>query len=150
MLKKFLAIIAGYLVMAIFMFIAFTVAYRIMGADNAFEPGVYTVSTLWIIISIIVNLIAAIIGGIVCMLIFRHKSVPIILAILILILGLTTAFLAPQKANEAGATIRSGEVSNLEAMNRAQQPTWLIFLNPILGVAGVLLGAKMIGCAKKE
>ena len=40
---------------------------------------------------------------------------------------------------------RTGEVGNLDAMMKAKQPAWVAVANPFLGLAGVLLGARLRG-----
>jgi len=34
-------------------------------------------------------------------------------------------------------------VNNMLAMQNAKTPVWLLFLNPVIGVAGVMAGSKM-------
>lgn len=46
-------------------------------------------------------------------------------------------------ANREPSPPRSAEVGNLEAMGQARQPTWVAALNPLLGCAGVLIGASL-------
>lgn len=46
MFRPIAAVILGYLAMFVMVFGSFTVAYLLMGADNAFKPGVYEPSAL--------------------------------------------------------------------------------------------------------
>lgn len=112
-----------------------------MGQDNAYQPNSYDVSTLWLIVSFILGLIGAIVGGFVSTLIGKDTSTPKILAGVVLVLGLMLAVSVAmsEKSNEA----RSGEVSNMEAMQKAQQPVWVAFLNPFVGAIGVLVGGNL-------
>lgn len=141
MLRSILSVVVGYVTMAVVLIGSFTAAYLIMGADRAFEPGVYDVTTTWLALSLVVGLIAAIIGGLVCASIAKRGSpVPKALAIVVLILGGAMAGFALSGAREDPGP-RVGEVSNADAMNKAQQPTWTYIANPVVGVVGVLIGA---------
>jgi hypothetical protein len=39
--------------------------------------------------------------------------------------------------------IRTGNISNMEAMQRAKHPIWAPILFPFIGVAGVLIGGRL-------
>jgi hypothetical protein len=60
----------------------------------------------------------------------------------VLVVGLGLAVLTPP-APDGEAPLRLGELSNLEAMQNARQPAWLMYLNPVLGAVFVLVGARM-------
>lgn len=141
MLRKILGVIAGYIVTAICIILFFTCAYLAMGADQAFKPGAYVPSNRWIVVSIILGFIAAVIGGFVSALIGKSGIVPKFLAGVILVLGLIVGIMTAltPAANET----RSGSVSNFEAMQKAQEPAWLALLNPFLGAAGVIVGGSL-------
>jgi hypothetical protein len=65
---------------------------------------------------------------------------------LVLVLGALSAAMALAKEKPVGEdAIRSEETSNTEAMMMAQQPTWILVANPIIGVFGVMTGAMMLG-----
>jgi hypothetical protein len=40
--------------------------------------------------------------------------------------------------------VRDASIGNLQAMEHAQTPPWIAFLNPVIGAAGVLLGARLL------
>ena len=141
MLKSVLAVIVGYVVMAIFSFAAFTCAYLGLGVDRVFEAGSYDVSTIWMVVMIVLSLVGGILGGLVCAAISRSKGACTAFAVIILVLGLIIALTTKMKDHPD--TARSGDVPNLQAMQMAQTPTWLCVLTPVLGAAGVLLGARM-------
>jgi hypothetical protein len=140
MLKSILAVIVGYIVMAIFGFAIFTCAYLGLGVERVFESGSYAVSMLWIVIMLAVALFGGILGGLTCAAISKSKGACMALAGIVLALGLIVAI--PTAMKEHPDTARSGDVSNLDAMKMAQTPTWLLLLNPVLGAVGVLLGAR--------
>ncbi len=139
--KKILAVIAGYVVMAAFIFITFTLAYVAMGTEGAFQVGTYEVSGLWILASIALGFIAAVIGGIVCFVISKSHKTSMVLAGIVLALGLLMAI--PTFSQPQQAMTREADVSAMDAMNRASQPTWLALLNPLIGAAGVIVGTRM-------
>ncbi len=141
--KKILAVIIGYVVMVAFIFITFTVVYIAMGTDGAFQPGVYDVSIIWILASIILGILAAILGGLVCVMIAKDQGTAKILAGLVLALGLALAVPAAMGVEEETPNLRSGEVGVMESMQVARQPLWVVFLNPFIGAAGALIGGRL-------
>lgn len=142
------SVILGYLVMVIVVFATFSLAYQAMGVDRAYQPGTYDVSGLWIAVSIVLGILAAILGGFACQRVAHSPVAPKALAAFVLILGLGLAIAA---AAGMGAddreTVRPAEVTNMEAMQNSQTPIWIQFLNPLIGAAGVLYGA---GLARKS
>ena len=46
-------------------------------------------------------------------------------------------------AQATPAETRTGDVGNLDAMMKAKQPGWVAVANPFVGLAGVLLGARL-------
>ncbi|HNR37930.1 MAG TPA: hypothetical protein PKN61_02730 [Acidobacteriota bacterium] len=143
MLRIVLAVIAGYLAMAVFVFATFSAAYLIIGTEGSFRPGSFDVSKLWIVVSIVLSIVAALVGGWVCARIGRRRAAVIALAVVVVALGLAVAAMEFTHSGEPVPAARSGEISNFDAMQMAQQPLWLTLLNPFLGAAGVLLGARL-------
>lgn len=142
MLKTISSVILAYLVMFAVVFVGLTAAYLAMGADGAFEPGVYDVTTLWLGVMFVVSLGAAIAGGKVCVFIAKNSKAVFGLAGLVLILGLLSAVPA-LTASGGEVKPRTRDVPNLEAMMKAKQPAWVALLLPVIGVAGVLAGGRM-------
>ncbi len=143
MIRAIVAVIVAYVVMFLLIFLTFTGIYLLLGADRAFRPGSYEASNLWLGIAFGVNLIVAIIGGLICAAIAKGGKAPLALAIVVFVLGLLLAIpsLMAQKANPN--MVRTGSVSNLEAMQRAREPTWVPFTFPFIGAIGVLIGGKL-------
>jgi hypothetical protein len=134
-------VIVGYVGMAGVVFVLFTLAYLALGASGSFKPDSYDVSTTWVLVSIVVGLLAGVAGGYVCALISKLPKPPLVLALIVLVLGVLSGIPVLLDQSEPGP--RTGEVSNFEAMTKAKQPAWIVMLNPILGVVGVLLGARL-------
>ncbi len=141
MLRSILSVIAAYIVMAICMFLTFSGLYAVLGADGSFKPGVYDISTAWIIGSVILGFIATVIGGYVAVLISRNQSTALWFGVIVLVLTLLVGVAALQTGNPHEA--RPGNVPNIEAMQKAQNPTWLNFLVPFTGFVGALVGGRM-------
>jgi hypothetical protein len=141
MLRAIGAVLAGYAVMFVLVFLTFSGLYLALGADGAFEPGTYDVSSLWLVSSTILDVVAALAGGLTCALIARGGRAPLALALLVLALGLVMAI--PVLQASAASEPRSASVPNLEAMMKARTPVWVAFLTPLIGAIGVLAGAAL-------
>jgi hypothetical protein len=141
MARSVLGVIAGYLVMFLLVFASFSGAYLVMGAEAAFRPDSYEVSGLWLVTSLVLGLLAAVAGGYVCAAVSRRDLAPVILAGVVLVFGMIAAFQALTASGEGPA--RAGDVPNLAAAAQARTPPWVALLNPLVGAAGVLAGARL-------
>jgi uncharacterized membrane protein len=142
MIKKVAGIIVGYVAMAVFIFATFSVAYLLMGADIAFNPGSFEPSMTWVVISFVLGFIAAVIGGLVCAALSKNARAAQVLAGLVLVLGLLLAIPA-LRGNDTRPNVRDGSVSNMDAMQKARTPGWVALINPFIGAAGILIGARL-------
>jgi hypothetical protein len=140
MLKSIVGVVVGYIVMFIFASVVFAGAYFGLGVDRVFESGSYAVSTLWIALMIAIALIGGILGGLTCAAISKSYTACVVFAALVFALGLIMGL--PNALKEHPTTVRSDDVPNFQAMQLAQAPVWLCFLNPALGAVGVLLGGR--------
>ena len=132
--------VLGWVVMAGAVFLLFSGLWTVLGADGAFRPGSWEVSGMWLAGSIVVGLLAAVIGGLVCTWVAADDRGLLMLMALVLVLGVAVAlFDAP-----AAGGIRPPEVGMPEAMSSAQQPKWLAWLNPVLGVVGAFAGSRLV------
>jgi hypothetical protein len=138
------AVLLGYLAMAALVMAGLTVAYLAMGADAAFRPGSYDVSAVWIVVSLAVGLVAALLGGWVARRVGRTPTAPRALAALVLALGLLLALPALFGSGERAAGARAGAPGAMEAMGLAHTPPWILLVNPLLGAAGVLAGGGVL------
>ena len=138
MVRKILGVIVGYIVMVIFIMTTFSLAYIAMGTDNAYLPNSYDVSMLWIAVSGVLGLIAAIIGGFICKLISQSGGTVKVFAAIVLVFGFIIAI--AQMMSEKPNEVRSGNVSNMEAMQKSQTPLWVALLNPVIGAIGIVIG----------
>jgi undecaprenyl pyrophosphate phosphatase UppP len=143
MARSVIAVIVSYIAICALTFLAFTATYMVLHADGSFKPGGFESSKRWILAAFVVNFVIAVIGGWICAKIAKAGKAPIALAIVLLVIGLALAIpsMMAQKANVG--LVRRGEVPMMEAMQKAHGPTWVNFTFPIVGVLGVLTGAKL-------
>jgi len=134
-------VVAGYLVMAALVFFSFTVLYRLLGAEGTFKSGSYEVKGAWIAATLVVNLAAAVLGGVVSVSVGRVLKSATILSSAVLVVGLVTVVRTMNRTEPW--PLRLSAVSDLQAAQNAREPTWISFCNPLLGAAGVLLGARL-------
>jgi len=133
-----MAVVAGYFVIALMIMITFSLAYFVLGAEGSYQQGSWNVSITWAILSIILGLVAAWVGGKVCTKIASNYIAPKYLVALILVLGIASAIWGGQSEVD---TVRTVTPSIAEAISNSVQPVWLTWLNPILGAIGVALGS---------
>lgn len=139
MLRNVVGIVLGYVVMAAVVFIGLTAAWFAMRADGAFRPGVYDVSPLWIAVSLVVSVVAALLGGVVVRRVSHSVGATYVLAGLVIVLGIVAA-LPVLTGDATEVATRTGVPSMTEAMRQARTPLWVALLNPVIGAIGVLLG----------
>lgn len=140
--RAIVSVVLGYVAMFATIFLAFSGLYLLMGQDLSFRPGSYEPSVLWTVVSFALGAGAAALGGYVCARIARAATPPKVLAGLVLAIGLLSA-IPVLMAAATPAEARAGEVGNLDAMMKAKQPAWVAVANPFVGLAGVLLGARL-------
>ena len=70
------AVVAGYVVIFVFVFATLMVAYFTMGTERAFQPGSYEVSATGLLVNIVLGLIAAVLGVLVASLIATTTMSP--------------------------------------------------------------------------
>ena len=137
-------VVAGYVTMVVLVFALFSLTWLVLGAGGAFQPESWDPSLIWVLVTIVLGLAAAIGGGYVAVAIAHDERVVIWLIVVVLIIGLLSAVMMMFEP-DAGLGVRPESVSMFEAMGNARQPVWVAFLNPVLGVVGVLMGARMRG-----
>jgi len=143
MLRSVLGVIVGYIVMFVLQVIAFMTIYTMMGADWSFKPASYEASTAWTAMQFGVILVTTIIAGLICAVIAKGGKAPLVLAVVVLVLGLALAFASTALRPSDTHEIRTGSVPNMEAMSKARHPAWVIFLGPVIGAIGVVIGGKL-------
>ena len=140
MIRSIAGVVVGYVAMALLVFVFFSAAYLAMGAERAFLPGSYQVSSLWVAVSILLSLAAALAGGYVAAAVSRGTRAPLALACVVLVLGLLVVITTLGRPDPGP---RAGDVGNIAAMQNARTPAWLMLLNPVVGAFGVLVGSRL-------
>jgi magnesium-transporting ATPase (P-type) len=141
MFRKITGFVLGYIVLAIFLFITFSILYLSLGTDKTFEPNTYQVTTTWVIGSIILSFISSYIGGWFCMKIAKSRGTVIFFAIVVLLIDFITAVPKFETLDNAPMQ-RSGDVTNMEAMKNAKSPAADLILIPIVSAFGIWEGGK--------
>jgi len=123
-------------------FVCFVAVYSAVGADWSFKTGSYHASTRWTAMQFTVVFVTALIAGLICALIAKGGKAPLALAAVILVIGfaLGAVHVATQPPDTGEA--RPKDVPNMVAMTKARQPVWVIFLGPVIGAAGAVVGGK--------
>lgn len=143
MVRSVLGVIGGYVLMFALQIAAFMTIYTVMGADWSFKPRAYQASTRWTLMQFGVILITTAIAGFVCATIAKSSKAPLALAGLVLLLGLVMATMKVATQPPDTHEVRFGTMSNMEAMQKARHHTWVYFLGPFIGAAGVVIGGKL-------
>ena len=146
--RKILAVILGYVAMAVVVMGGLTGAYFAMDADKAFEAGTYEVTTAWLVVWGATSIVAAVVGGWVCGKIGKTKGAVGSLILLVVLLGSLNAFAQIKKEVPAEDVVRTGSTPNMEAMMKARAPTWMYIAEPIIGVLGAMVGGGLSGACK--
>jgi len=140
------AVVAGYVVIALFVMVCFTLAWLVLGPGFAFEPGTTKVTAGWLLLATPVNLAAALLGGWTAGAVGRdgRGAAVKVLAGIVLGLGLILAFL--HLGVKPALPPPGLDLSTFQAASYAIQPKWFDFFVAILGGAGVLVG----GCLRSR
>lgn len=139
--RSIVAAIVGYFVFIMLVFFIFTGLYLAMGPERAFRPGVYQPTMVWLACMFMFSFVAAIVGGFVARRIDKVGKGPQALAVLIVVLGMV--FAIPVMNAPTDPRPRPADVPNMQAMQSAQTPLWVMLMNPILSAGGALLGGKL-------
>ena len=134
------SVVVGYIVMFCVVFLVFTGAYFALGADRAFLPGSFDASMLWNVLTVVLGFLAAVIGGMVCLMMAKDARGPKWLAVLVFLIGI--AFAIPVLQQAPVSEPRPAGLSMMEAMGKARQTPWTALLNPVIGVLGVMVGGR--------
>lgn len=141
-LKNITAAVLAYVVMFALAFVLFSLMWTVLGADGAFAPGTWDVSVGWIVGSLVLGVIVAVSGGFTCEKLSANRQGVVILVALVIVMAVLSA-MPDAPLTPTGA--RPDDISMFDAMSSVQQPGWLLVVNPIIGIIGVLFGAKLAG-----
>ncbi len=142
MLRSVLGVIVALILLVILQVASFMTMYGLMGTDWSFKPASYQPSTRWTAMQFVIIIVTSIIAGLICAAIAKGGKAPLALAAVVLVLGLGAAFLRTSLHPETHE-VRIGNVSQKDARDKARHPTWVVFLGPVIGAVGVVIGGKL-------
>jgi hypothetical protein len=141
MLRTIGGVVAGFAAYRVFILLTFSISFLLMGADRAFAPGSYQVTLLWIVMSLVLSFVAAVVGGKVCATIAKGSGAVMGLASVVLIVGVASAVLGLSASNNT-SDVRPADLSTMEAMANVREPIWVALLMPWIGLGGVTIGGR--------
>ncbi|MBX3095236.1 MAG: hypothetical protein KF812_00075 [Fimbriimonadaceae bacterium] len=130
-------VIVGFIATALVIFALASVSWLILGPSGSFEPGTWKTTTTWGIGKLIVDTIAAFVGGLIAYRIGGKTSAHV-LAGIILVLGLVMAFVVIGNPPPGSSEPRPEVVSMTDAMNKALESPWALYASPVLSCLAVL------------
>jgi len=143
MVRFILAVIFGYLCMALLVMAGFAVGF--LKPELAFHAGTPSIRPGWLAYTLVLSLGAALAGGWVCRRLARARGPVIALAGLALAIGIGSAV---HNAGRPAPTVSAEELAAMapaEQLQHARQPDWYAFTLPALAASGILLGARSAG-----
>jgi hypothetical protein len=142
MLRPILGVIVSYAFLFFLWFALFFGAYALLGPERVFQPDSYEVATLWLVVTGAVTFVGAIAGGYLCAFISKSNRACQVLAFVVFLVAILLCIQAMRR-DASQLHTRGGDVTTLEATSLAVVPTWMHVLNPVIGAAGVLVGARI-------
>ncbi|MGZ5437066.1 MAG: hypothetical protein ACXW3F_13505 [Pyrinomonadaceae bacterium] len=143
MVRSIIAVIVSYIAMFALNFLGFVGLYAIVGPSHAFKPRLYLASNRWILMGVAVMFVSGIIAGLICAAIARGRKATLALAGLILVVGLLLAIPSIMKSRANAGMVRVGDVTSMEAMEKASWPVWAPLVFPFVSAVGALVGGKL-------
>lgn len=139
-LRSILAVVVGYIVMAVIGMALFFGLAMALGVDGAYQPGTYKASMTVNVSAIAISIVIALAGGLVCGKIARTRTPVLVFAAIVVVFGLILAILG---LNKEAPGPRPPNATLMEVMQNAREPNWFAFINPFLGAGGVLVGGRL-------
>ncbi len=121
--------------MSIFIFALSIAPWFIFGIDRVLLSGSFDTIPSITVYSLVVSLIGALLGGILCAFIGRSRNAVFVLAVISFLLGTVNAI--AQLGKPEPEPRRTG-VTVMEAVQKRKEATWYAFLIPLLGAGGML------------
>lgn len=142
MFRKILAVVVGLIVMMVIVSAGFTAGVFGLGLDWILEPGRYEATLRWSLIAMVIGLVAAVAGGLVCALVSRSSGAPKVLAACVLVLGVVSAITTIASPRPEAGPRPAGELM-ADTLKKLEEPKWVAIANPVVGFVGVVVGARM-------
>jgi hypothetical protein len=141
MVRAVLGFFGGYAVVVVIVMAGFLLLPTAIGVDRVLKPGSYETSTTGI------GIVGSVAGGAACALIARPRSrAPLVLAGVMLVLGLVTAFMQPEGL-EGEAAVRPADeppAQSIMSARKTPEPPIIRYSNPFVGALGVLAGSLLV------
>ena len=134
-LRNFGAAVLGYVVM----FVIVSILMLIVGLVAIFGDAM----GMLVAASIVVSLLAAVVGGLVCAKVAADNRGTWILMAAIVVIAVVSALWLTPMVEEMGAIAEGAEGAMADSMDDLQEPAWMTWLNPVLGIVGVYFGARL-------
>jgi len=131
----------GCVVMLVIVSVVFSVAYNILGTERVFRAGSFEITRLWMAVTTVLGLAAAVLAGWTAVIIGRGVRAGGLLAIVVVVLGIVLAL--PTLNAPRTHDVRTGNLIIIEAMLRSQWPAVVTVLSPVIMGIGVMLGARL-------
>jgi len=122
MIRAILSVIIGYVALFIWVMATMTGAWFALGSDFAYDLGTYDASTGWSVVSLVLGLIGAVIGGLVTAVAYQ---------------------MGDATADEAAQAVPVDDLGVWQAASTTQPQAWYSYSLPFVGCAGVLLGGRI-------
>jgi len=152
MKRAILGTVAGWVTMALVVMAGFVAGPLALGLDRVLEPGTYRATALWIGLAMGIGLIGGAAGGFVAARVSRGRGA--VLALIALVLVGTLASELTREPAPDPPIARPADQPALEALQAAQEhgeePPITRVTNPLVGVAGLLLGAALARRGKRR
>ncbi|MCI0364475.1 MAG: hypothetical protein L0Y44_13610 [Phycisphaerales bacterium] len=141
MWRAILGVVVGWLSMTFVVGAVFAVTMRAIGAEGVYRPGTYWTTSTFNAVVMVGSFFGALVGGWVCALVAESRKPVQVLAVIVLALGLVGGLWNMSKPDPAPP---AGEPTFEEGRLRGKEPNWFAFTAPLVGAAGVLVGAGLV------
>ena len=142
MFRSIVAIVVSYVVVVVLFFAAVAGLFAVLGVERVFQPDSYEISNLWLGLTAVGSFFAWMLGGWLCVTISRSLRTGQIFALIVFIAAAVGCLVSLNRESE-GPHVRAGDVTFREGLERTVTPRWFHFVNPVVVLAGALLGARM-------
>ena len=144
-MRSVLGVVAGWVTLALLVAAGFVLGPWLLGLERVFVPGEYRATPLWVYLAMGIGFVGALAGGYVATRIGRGRGPVAVL--LLVVLGSTAVSELTREAPSEAPPARPATESTLEALRAAQEhgeePLLTRITNPLVGVLGLLLGARL-------
>ena len=137
-MRNVLGVFVGLAVMLGLVFVGLAGAWAALGPEGALEPGTWMTSTRWNLIGLAVSFVASLAAGAACSRVGGRAGAAQLLALVVLVAGVGPLV----ETLRNGRSERPEQVKLLDMPRHARMPLWNAALNPLIGVAGVLIGGR--------